>query len=176
MLPKTIQLECSQFLAESAGLPLIKSLPSVGEGFRKVKVRRRNSYSHEYERYFDASMSGIYKDIRLRSIMIDRSTSIIEDDSLEPFYIFPIDGYKILYNKHVTNSTQYMQEIDKIVKDSVDAENLLKHLFEFTYGNIDLKTALQEDAEIIIYSIPYYYAIRKTLIENYANFIGTYDD
>ena len=73
MLP-TLAYECSEFLLESGGKPLLKNLPKRSDGFVRVKVRRRppkdetgnddySFYNYPYNRYYLIGQDGITRSI-----------------------------------------------------------------------------------------------------------------
>ena len=176
MLPNTILKECKQFLDESKCRPLLRALPTNGEGFRRIKVRKKSKYLHPLEKHFDTAFQNKYKEIRLRSMIVQTTPLTWMVAEHEPFYVFPIDGYKILYNKQVTDYTQYAAYLHGIIDSTKDYESLLSQLFEYAYETSSLPQAIDSGAEILIYDIPYYYAIRASLVENYSNFVTLCND
>ena len=171
MLPDTIIRECSQFLSETNGTPLIRTLPIVGEGFRKVKLRKRNRYTEQSEVFFDKAFSDRQVELRLRSMIAHSIPPVDIADELELFYVFPINGYKILYNKNVNDYREYASTLAPIIATSV-AEELLTQLFEYTYEDDDINDAILAGAEILIYNISYYYAVRASLYGGYDDLVS----
>lgn len=168
-LPTLIK-ECSQFLEESNKLPLLKNLPIHGDGFRKVKVRKKNA-NNIFIEAFNKSFSE-HKNIFNRSIFANGNKSFIptENKIQEPFYIFPIDGYQFIYNPVVTNAfTEYKQDIEKLTKtvsqDSVI--DIFSKVIKQSYLSENLSAGIKIGSEIIIYKAQHYYAIRKTLLDDY---------
>jgi len=174
MLP-TIEKECSIFLKESNGYPLLKNLPTNNDGFRKVKVRKKKNVSDNLTNVFNETFKD-YNDLLQRAIFAYTIISFdpSEDLEYEPFYIFPINGYKFLYAEGVVNTTEsYKNTLDKLLETY--GENGIKtfqELLKYQYSFTKLGDALNSYSEIIIYDIPYYYAIRYSLIEDYQKFVG----
>ena len=166
MLPSSILKECNQFLDESNQRPLLRALPKAGDGFRKVKVRKKNKYNDPLEQYFDKAFFDKYKELRLRSMIVQTVTPTEIPEDKEMFYVFPINDYKILYNKNVTDYKTYAQSLRPVL-DVQGAESLLTDIFEYTYESQSLVQAIESGAELLIYNIPYYYAIRASLYKDY---------
>lgn len=170
MLP-TLYKECSQFLEESGGLPLLKNLPTRYDGFKKVKVRKKNKHDAVIE-VFNKSFPQ-HKNAFQRSIFANAETSFIPsiDLSLEPFFIFPTNGYKFVYNPQVSNFTnQYQETINNLINNvskSV-AIDMVSKVISQSYTDKNLHQGIKFGAEIILYGIPFYYGIRKSLIDDYS--------
>jgi hypothetical protein len=173
MLP-TIQTECSQFLAESIGHPLIKNLPRNKDGFRKVKVRKKKQ-TEILTNVFNEAFEDDHSQILQRSIFAHGKNSFVssEGQDLEPFYIFPINGYRYMYATNVLSTTEnYKQTLDLLLETLGDnAIETFQEVLKYHYRHDKLYEALTGNSEIIIYDIPYYYAIRHSIIENYSEFI-----
>lgn len=173
MIP-TLEKECKQYLIASQGNPLLKYLPSHADGFRKVKVRKKKQQDN-YIQSFNNAFFNEHEDLALRSIYANGLTSF--DDSAntiaEPFYIFPIDGYKFMYSSEVSSSSlHYKETFEKLLeKIGNNGVNIFIDLLKYNYTFENLENGIKTGAEIIIYNIPYYYAIRKSLVENYHSFI-----
>lgn len=165
MLP-TIVNECSQFLTESDGNYIIKNLPRTHQGFAKIKVRlgkRKTKFTESFNRAFETTKH----DLHHRAIFAYTNDSLLQEDSnLEPFFIFPINGYEFIYNPMVCNSSEDYSKINM-------SSDLITDLLKLSYQTGTLSEALQFKCEIVFYGIPYYYAIRQSLIEDYHNFINT---
>ena len=170
ILPPTIKHECSIFLEESNNKPLIKNLSIYNDGFKKIKVRKKKQQDI-FTKAFNIAFPE-HKDIFQRSIFANGDNAVMPIiNNVEPFYIFPIDGYKFMYNIQVKNSSiEYKESIDNILKNiNVSAAiEIFSDIIRKSYNNIDLEHGINSDAEIIIYGIPYYYAIRKSLVDHYV--------
>lgn len=167
----TLYQECSQYLKESNRLPLLKNLPTCYDGFKKVKVRKKNKHDAVMEA-FNKSFPQ-HKHAFQRSIFANTEYTFIPstDSSLEPFYIFPINGYKFVYNPQVNNfSNQYGQNLQNLINNvsKLVAIDMVSIGITQSYTDKNLYRGMKEGAEIIIYGIPYYYAIRKSLVDDYS--------
>jgi hypothetical protein len=173
MIP-TIQTECSEFLFESVGHPLIKNLPKDSEAFRKVKVRKKKQ-TEIITSVFNETFKDDHSQILQRSIFAHGADAFIssDDNHLEPFYIFPIDGYRYMYAPNVLSTTEnYRATLDLLMETLGDnAIDTFQEVLKYHYRHDKLYEALTGNSEIIIYDIPYYYAIRRSIIENYGEFI-----
>lgn len=165
MLP-TINQECSLFLLESAGKPLVKALPRHADGFRKVKVRKKK-VKEVFEEKFNESFFTEFNEIRNRAVFVNGNQTITDDTEL--FYIFPIDGYRFMYSKEVIDSTElYKNTFDKLIQSAGDTGmDIFKEMLQLSYTYDDLPYGIGKGCEIIIYDIPYYYAVRTSLVDDY---------
>jgi len=175
MLP-TIRNECNQFLKESKAIPLVKYLPQNYNGFKKVKVRKRNELK-EHEKYMDSSIVDDYSDLMKRCVIAHPLSTFNElatpQSGFEPFFVFPINGYKTIYSKQIKNSSeQYNQTLYKLVETvgEFSAIEIFEDLLKYNYSFGNIFEGLECGSEIIIYGIPYYYAIRKSLVDDYNKF------
>jgi hypothetical protein len=164
-----IKMECSEFLKASDLKPLIRVLPKQGSDYRKVKVRKRNKNT-DFDRLFNSVFSK-YPDIRARCVFGNTKVDFIPEDK-EEFYIFPIDGFKYIFSYQVQNSTeQYREAFDALMSTLITEEAVTEaftDLLRYNYQSKDLKYALASDCEIIVYNIPYFYAVRKSSVINYS--------
>lgn len=168
MLPTIID-ECSLFLLESKKKPLIKALPKHTDGYRKVKVRKRK-IKEEFEKTFNDSFFTEFNDIRNRAVFVNGTQNATEDTEL--FYIFPIDGYRFMYSPEVFNSTElYKDTFDRLIRTAGknDGMDIFQEILQLSYTYDDLAKGIDIGCEIIIYDISHYYAIRKSLVDDYSN-------
>lgn len=171
MLPTTITTTCSDFISET-NTPLYRVLPARGEGFRKIKIRRKTKHNHQFEQYFDDAFGSQYKDMRLRSLIAHtREPQNIALD-MEVFYVFPPNGYKLLFAHHIENFDEHIATLGTMLNQhSESASDLLKRVFEFTYQQGSISEAAKTGADVMIFDIQNYYAIRKSLIVDYNKFV-----
>lgn len=162
-LPKSIELECSNYIKDY--IPIYKLLPP-GEIFRKIKVRNKSNHLFDIEQRIDEAFSCKYKNLSLRSVIgaTDRN-SIIPDPELRLFNIYPVNGYKILYNPIGASYVDIIEPLDS-VSDNIDSSNELFHL---TFIEGSLSDAKQVSSDVIIYGIKYFYAIESTLVDEMNN-------
>lgn len=160
-----ISCECSVFLNESQGLPLLKNFSSKYNDFHKVKLRQRKKQDNFYKTFNEAFVD--IPNLRQRSITVNGECSFVaESGKLEPFYVFPVDGYKFMYSLEVTNSKQdYKDAFEKIVETFQDNE-IVEDLLKYTYTTKNLLEGIEHGSEIIIYNIPYCYIVRADIEYN----------
>ncbi len=166
MLP-TINDECGLFLRESCGKPLVKALPKHGDGFWKVKVRKKKT-KDQFEETFNESFFTEYRELRNRAVFVNGKQNLSENTEL--FYVFPIDGYRFMYSTAVVNSTELFKDtFDKLTENTGESGlEIFKDLLQMTYTYDDLPAGIDSGCEIILYDLPYYYAIRASLIDDYS--------
>lgn len=173
MLP-TIQTECSTFLKESIGHPLIKNLPRDNHGFRKVKVRKKKQ-SEMLTAAFNEAFKDDHSQLLQRSVFAhgEKSFEPSTDFQLEPFYIFPIDGFRFMYADNVISTTEDYRKTLNLLMDNLgnDGIETFQEVLKYQYKHDKLYEALTGNTEIIVYNIHYYYAIRCSLIERYSDFL-----
>lgn len=169
----TIKRECSLFLHEAKGQPLMKQLPSTSFNFQKVKVRlqkRRDQVSDVFEQAFGEQ----FPKLRQRAVYAYPRV-LAETPGHDLFYVFPINGYKYLYNKEVQNSsTDYQPVLETLLQqlDTQEASEIASELLKYSYVNHTLSEAFASGAEVIFYSIPYYYAVRASACGSYESLLG----
>lgn len=86
--------------------------------------------------------------------------------------MFPINGFRILYNQQIDDYNSYIKNLEGILHNTNSMEHLLKSLFEYAYVEGDILEAVKSGSDILVYDIPYYYAVRKSLVQSYDNFIS----
>lgn len=165
----TLRQECSQFLSESQDQLLLKNLPRDYEGFKKVKVRKKN-VNELFVDAFNRSFSE-HKNLFQRAIFANGESSFVSKmDGIEPFYVFPINGYKFIYNPVVSNAfEQYKGDVNYLLQkvSKTAAVDMFSKVIKESYISSNLSNGIQVGAEIIFYNVPYYYAIRKSLLDDY---------
>jgi len=173
---RTLRLHCSRFIAESGGLPIIRNLPKDYADIHKVKVRKRKPdiISETFNEAFDKQ----HYDLRQRAIFANGVVSYepSSDQSLEPFYVFPVDGFKYMYSSEVQHSSNDYQQVFESVFAQLGDEKgneVLTDLLRFSYTSTDLSEGIEKGSEIIIYNIPYYYAVRTSAHEEYSDLLTT---
>lgn len=175
---------CSQFFEDASGLPLMKNLPSEYGDFHKVKVRKRSKLkndSKEFAETFNEAFETELRNLRERAIFANGATSFEPADTaeLEPFYIFPIDGYKFMYSKEVENSSQdYKTVFDAIFEEfgSEKGNEIIADLLKFSYTSEKLYEGIDQGSEIILYNIPYFYAVRASTVDDYDELLTAIKD
>lgn len=165
-----IQESCPQYLQESAGLPLLKALPSSYENLQKVKVRLQK-HKDSVNEAFDKAFGNQFLNLRQRAIFANATVPVLSE-GFEPFYVFPIDGYRFLYSKAVANSGKdYQYVIDSLVETLIDQDQVNEIIIDIlkkTYSTENLSEGIQSDSEVIFYGVPFYYAIRASVVQDYT--------
>ena len=171
---------CHQFLNESGGFPMVKLLPKTYTDFQKVKIRKRkkvNSFAESFNEAFEHEIHHL----RERSLFANGEVFLVDnhniDQTVEPFYVFPIDGYDYIYSKEVQDSAENYSNVfneiyNQLGEDATD--KVFADLVKFNYTSTNLQEGLSSGAEIIVYGIPYYYSIRQSAIDDYNNLLTSF--
>ena len=166
---------CSSFIEESGNLPLFKNLPKRYKDIQKVKIRQRKS--DRFDKTFNTAFNESFFNLRQRAIFTNgKMTHLRESDSesTESFYIFPIDNFKFMYCTEVENSNEdYQTVFNSIFEQFGDSKgkDLISDLLRFNYTQTNLKEGINRGSEIILYNIPYYYAVRETSVRSYEKLL-----
>ena len=160
-----LRTSCTQFLKESCHQPLFKNLSTEYGDFHKVKVRKRKGDSGDFTETFNEAFEEQHPGLRQRAIFANGVASFqpIFNEELEPFYVLPIDGYKFMYSREVENSGQeYKQVFDTLFEEFGEQKGneVITDLLRFTYTSNNLQEGITSGSELIIYGIPYFYAVR----------------
>lgn len=166
-----LKTHCSRFMQESAGLPVFRALPSAGEDFRRVKVRYHKR-SDSISELFNAALESVAPNLMPRGIFTQPSVMELEE-GYDPFYVFPVNGYRFLYSKGVQNSNINFRTMVAELEEKVDgAHELTRDLIKYTYVTENLEEGIRSDSEIIFFNIPCYYAIRCSAVKSYSSLIN----
>jgi hypothetical protein len=161
---------CSDFLRESHLTPLFKNLPNAYDDVHKVKVRKRKQRSGFVE-VFNEAFDDEFVELRQRAVFTNGASTLAEAQrDEEPFYVFPINGFKFLYSSEVTNSSDEYRTVFESIFQNLDpnaAEETFRDLLKFTYRSTNLHEGILSGAEIIIYNTPYYFAVRESAFPDY---------
>jgi len=164
-LIKRIQTECTEFLSTANDLPLIKVRKINESNFKKVKVRTKTTADH-FVGAFNEAFHDTYRNIHGRSIFCNGKHAKATEDEFEEIYVFPINGFEYLFNPNIEFHEEYKKIYAKLNNsmEESDAERLLIDMIEYSYLNIDTNfyEALFSQKEVIIYNIPYYYAVKRS--------------
>jgi len=157
-----IKQQCFQFLEESYGFPLYKSLPSTYQDFQKVKVRYKKQNSIIGETFNSAFDSQISQ----RAVFANGGKTFHRNEGENSFYIFPINGYRYLYSSEVENSNlDYQAVFDSLCEkfDTQKTMDIVTEMMRYTYTDNNLSEGISNGCEIILFDIPYYYAVRANV-------------
>lgn len=173
-IKNTLHVECSQFLTESEGNPLFKNLQISYNNFQKVKIRLKKRVDTITE-VFNETFKNETHHLSQRAIFSSGVKNVEETETTEPFFIFPVNGYRFLYSKEVTSSSdQYKHVFESLLStlhDNQTALELVSDILKFSYESKNLVEGINSEAEIIIYNIPYYYAVRSSLVDSYEDLL-----
>lgn len=167
----TIRTECSQFIQESVGLPVFRALPRSYNDFHRVKVRYQR-HTTAVSEIFNAAFDDQYRQIVPRGVFTQ--SSIMEgSDDLEPFYVFPINGYRYVYSKGVQNSQLDFHDVVATLSEGIDGGlELTRDLIKYTYTQRNLFEGIDSKSEIIFFGIPCFYAVRVDAVKHYSQLIN----
>jgi hypothetical protein len=154
-----IRDNCDRFISESAGLPVLKNLPSHYDPFKKVKVRHskaRSTINEHVDRAFEQPK------------LLQRAVFVNGPSSFEPvldetvcdyniFYVFVPDAYKFIYNPAIRHS-----QFDEL---TVIGESLINDVLTYGYVDTDIHEGINRGAEIIMYNIPYYFCVSAEAVD-----------
>jgi hypothetical protein len=169
---RSVAHRLTQFTAESKALPLLKNLPKAYTGVHKVKVRfkKPTDFSQTFNHAFE-DVSQLHQ----RAIFANGSSSFKRspDPEQEPYYILPVNGYKFMYCMEISQSNiEYKQVFDALFEqfgnDKGQAVAVISDLLKYNYIKENLHEGLATDAEIVLYGIPHYYAVKCALVNDYA--------
>ena len=167
--------ECSDFLEQSKGNPVYKTLISNGKDIRKVKVRKRKQEQHAFENILDNAFQ--HTNIRQRGVFVAGNRKSLKVNSgMDIFYIFPVNGFKFVFSPTITDTTsKTLSEEYKKFTDIMSEEEAVKSftdLLSFSYTNENLEEAILSGNEIIVYGISHFYAVRESSIIDYNRVFG----
>ena len=119
----TIKTRCSDFLDESLGIPLLKSLPSSYKNVQKVKVRKKKSTNSQLSETFNDAFNEEWYKLRERAVFANGESSFHNTKKdQDDFYIFPIDGFQYMYSIEVQNSNQDYKTVFDAVYEEFGSE------------------------------------------------------
>ncbi len=166
-----LKTHCSRFMQESAGLPVFRALPTSYNDFHRVKVRYHKR-SDSVSELFNTALESVAHNLVPRGIFT-QPTIMERQDGYEPFYVFPVNGYKFLYSKGVQNSNLNFRTMIAELEEKVDgAHELTRDLIKYTYITENLEEGIHSGSEIIFFNIPSYYAVRCSAVKSYTSLIN----
>lgn len=152
---------CNEFLSETH-LPLVRELKNRMEDFTKVKVRHRDA---------DPLTSIFNRAFSEHLFMAERAVFVNKNRTTDNLYfIFPVNGYRVLYSKEVMNSRTEYNSMFMSLKDELGkerTESVIVDLLKMSYTNKNVSEGIGLGCEIIIHNIPFFYGVRTTLFKSY---------
>lgn len=168
-----VQSDCSDFIHESNYHLVYRALPRSYNDIHRVKVRQQK-HTDVVTRVFNEAFRET-PNIRQRSI-ISQSTPPIPTINTEPYYIFPVNGYKYMYSKEVKDSSADYQQLIHTMFEHLSSEEaaakILSDVVKYSYNTTNLLEGIRTGAEIIFYNIPFYYAIKCAAYPNTKTLIS----
>jgi len=134
-------------------MPVFKILPH-NDLYEKVKIRVKNQtapYSEARDAAFD------FKKFDNRALEVLTHKPLKNDLGL--YYIFPINGYKFVYNPKVDDIVDRCESMGDVLKD----QDTITEVLKYTYDIDNLVKGLEEANKINFFNIPYYYAVNATI-------------
>lgn len=163
-----ISSECSQYLAESDGLPLMKVLSSSYAIHQKIKVR----YRHDNIKILDEAFKQQCKNISQRAVFTYTASPDHIAETDEPYYVFPTNGYRYVYDAgQFGTSKDYQIMVTALLErleNQTQAYDIVADLLRYNCCSTQLRNGVSAGANIIIYSVPHYFAIKQSAYPNYA--------
>jgi len=171
-----LKTNCSQFIS-STKQPLYKTLKTITSPVSRIKVRLRKNRNIVTE-LFNAALASRYHcpNIHQRSVFASGSRRADQlSDDVETVYVFPINGFKYLYNELIENSAEHYREtfyeLFNVLHDDEQSQSIVKKLMLYTYRCDNLDEGIGNGSEIIMYNIPFYYALKVSTFPNYNQLI-----
>lgn len=155
-----IMKECSSYLNQYEGPPFIKWIPNSAADDRtilKIKLRHRKNHS-TFDDYFNYALSK--KGLRQKALFIKNDP----ENNSSPYFIIPPNGYQTLYSSMVHDSKELEEKLFKplLTLNCVETiKSLFKEVLELHYTDTDPSQAIVQNREVILYNVPYVYAIKQ---------------
>jgi hypothetical protein len=148
----TLATECATFFQQAGTLPLVKNV-APRDAFRKIKIRHKQISSEKaaINTAFDQSI--VQRSLiacGIDSYQLPPREMIL---SQRMHYVFPLDGFKFIYNPHIRN------EKDIGIQGNINDTELAEDVVRFSFADSDLAFGIECGAQVMIYDIPAYYAV-----------------
>ena len=154
-----LKSQCSQFMSESGGLPVYKTINKT-EQFVKVKARLRKGHS-QFSETFNKAFEHT-SNLRQRAIFA-HGQQLTESNQ---YYLFPTNGFKYVYNPQIENSSIY-----EGVQSSVDDE-VFADLLKQNYTNSMLSEGIESGSELLFHNVPFCYAVNTGIVDSYGELLS----
>ena len=172
MIPNSIKTECSQYLnlLPTPDSWLMKPMKSNTGMSSKIKIRHKKVKA-EYEAEINNVFSSEHQKLLQRCLIAYTSNKSLNlNDDMTLYYVFPINGFKFMYNPIIDYSLQqYDDLLDKLNDMGSSKRDIFYNTIKLSFKSDSLIEANQNSCEIIFYNIPYYYAIQKEYFENFMD-------
>lgn len=163
---------CKQFLSMT-DKPLLKGFLNHTEDFVKMKIRFHKRQSDLIDIFNEAFFNKFnVSNFHQRSIFANGERSFVKNKLTQPYYVFPTNEFKFAYSREIKNSNSEYQNtfeslLEKIELNVDNIADIVKDLMIYSYVENELERGIVEGCEIIIYNIPYYYAVNANTFPNY---------
>lgn len=173
---RVLRNSCDQYISMNES-PLLKNVLGKEEAFARIKVRfhRRTS---DFISVFNDVLAQKYNipNLHQRSVFANGTTSFVPLEEATPYYVFPINGFKFMYSPSIQSSDNEYRSIfetllEKCDGDEPQAASFLKDLMSYNYVSEDLEQGVVDGCEIILYNIPYYYAVNAVNFPDYQELL-----
>lgn len=166
---------CSDFISNTV-YPLYKTLRVTNSVVSRIKVRQHRRRNTVTDMFNEALSKRYYcPNIHQRSVFVSGSFPRCGDTDKEPFYVFPINGFKYLYNELVEDVGEHFNntfhDLFNALHSEHRARNIIKELMLHTYKSDNLNEGISNGSEVVIYNIPYYFAIKVSVFPRYNELI-----
>ena len=167
-LSNIIRAECGEYLRLSEGLPLFKTLPSSYGAFKRVKVRfqkAKDPTSAVFEAAFGHNKPGFRERV---VITYPTPQEVLETHDL--YYIFPVDGFRYMFSPMVRDSNVDIGGVVNTLIERLDfteGSSLAADLLQYSYQNTNLVEGLRSEAEILLFDLPNFLAVRVDIDPHY---------
>lgn len=155
-----IKNRCSQFIKESGGLPVFKTL-NRDENFVKVKARLRK-HNSQFSETFNNAFQEETSHLRQRAVFAHGQ--LTEGES---YYLFPTDGYGYVYNPQVQDSSTLVT-----VHETLQDPDIFTELLQHNYTNTNLVEGIESGAELLFHGIPFCYAVKTRSVDSYEELLS----
>lgn len=170
-----ISEQCSSFINESDGQPVFKMLSAEYSDVQKVKARKKNLRS-TFTDTFNEAFSSEFNSLCQRAIYAYGASTVERvSEGDDPFYVFPIDGYRYLYSAEVESSTEDYKQVFEMMLNQFGpdrGQEVIAELIKFSYTSTNLVEGIERGSEIIFYNIPFYYAVRVESAPDYDQLLS----
>lgn len=141
---------------------------------QKVKIRKRKPQNQNLSETFNDAFQAKQYNLHQRALFANGEKSFIHGANEDKFYVFPIDGYQFMYCSEIQNSNEDHKTVIEALHEEFGHEKgnkIIADLIKFTYTSDNLVEGIESGAEVIIYNIPFFYAVRETLVPDYSELL-----
>ena len=130
--------------------------------FKKVKVRKKDARG-DFVESLNEALSDTYQNLYGRSVRCNGNN--VSNNPENDVYVFPLNGFKFLFNPNVDDIHENRKTLDTLqnVMDNNAAKKIFIDMVDYSYcdDGVNFVSALESGKEIVIYNIPYFYAVQK---------------